>query len=137
MKRLLVIAALMANAAYAETTVGLDLASYHDTPGFNNTNPGAYVVFGDSTGSGPAIGSYLNSLNKQTNWVGYVSEARSNKVSVDLLFGIATGYKDNAVPMLVPSISYDVGNHNSVRLHYIPNLFDTPNVLHLSVEHRF
>ena len=138
MKKTLLIAALaLSTQAFADPIVGIDIASWHDQPGFNNSNPGVYAMLPNVNGSGPAAGTYYNSLKRQTYWAGYVFGKRVGNISYDLLLGGATGYNGyDVVPMAVPSVAYNFG-HNAVRIHYIADIVDKVNVLHLSVEHSF
>jgi hypothetical protein len=73
-------------------TVGLHIASYHDAPGFNNTNPGLYVKLDN----GVVIGGYHNSLRRQSLYAGkHYSLYESGAMELGLTVGLVGGYHGN------------------------------------------
>jgi len=137
--------ALFTNIALAtqpNIKVGLHMFSYHDRNGYNNFNPGLYLRYGPWT-----IGTYENSLNKNSTYIGYTLELPLKEKfidSLDLTLGIITGYptqigNTGITPLVVPSVRIDLTDKKSLRVLYIPrvrNLTDV-NVIHVSLEKSF
>ena len=107
------------------TAVGLHIGSYHDKPGFNNTNPGIYLVSEDNT----VVGIYNNSFKKPSLYV--VKNFSTEDKRFSLAIGAVTGYSQSPVmPLIVPSIK--LGNF---RLSFLPRSAPkNADVLHLSYE---
>lgn len=109
-------------------TVGAHIGSWHDRPGFNNTNPGLYVRLDN----GVTAGVYRNSLSKPSVYLGRSFETPlADWVSVAVTVGVVSGYNN---PILVaPSIVFG----SSVRTRIVGVLpaqrGDTAGV-HLSLE---
>ena len=125
---------LSAIPAQAQTLVGIHTVSVHTEKGYNNTNPGFYLSI-----DGYTVGTYYNSERHQTYYVGY-NFAGELGYGLDwgLTLGLATGYeRSKVVPMVVPSVSYGLGNNFAVRLSAIPPFAKSPGVAHLSFEYRF
>lgn len=109
------------------STVGLHLASIHSDPGFNNVNPGGYLIFGDSKDpvSGFTMGSYRNSYKLQSSYIGYSkSFPFSDRTQLSLQAGFVSGYKQVSglqwSPMIAPSAIIEVGSGVSFRVFYLP-----------------
>ena len=116
-------------------TVGLHVASYHDSGNFNNVNPGVYY----RADSGLTIGTYCNSESAKnhctlSSYAGYSLSSRSyNGFSTSLTLGVITGYQAGTMPMAVPSVAY-----KNVRLAFVPKVNKLgANVLHLMLEKDF
>ena len=125
---------LSAGLTRAQTIVGIHTVSVHTEKGYNNTNPGVYLSI-----DGYTAGTYYNSERHQTYYVGY-NFAGELGYGLDwgLTLGLATGYeRSKVVPMLVPSVSLNLGNNFAVRLSAIPPFAKSPGVAHLSFERKF
>ena len=115
--------------AYAETSVGVHIGSWHSEPGFNNVNPGVYVNH-----NGWTAGTYWNSLRKQSVYAGYTFEYKMFGLTV----GAITGYPSPVLPLVVPSVKFASPFGGSMRVLYIPYIKQTgAHVLHLTQEWRF
>ena len=115
--------------AHAEPlTVGVHIGSVHlPQRQFNNVNPGAYVRSGDWQ-----AGVYLNSYRHTTVYGAYAWQL---PYRVELLTGVATGYRDAwdhgpLAPMAAFSYRFDGG----VRISFLPPTPKTSAVVHLSTE---
>lgn len=102
------------------TTVGLHLHTIHASAGYNDTNPGVYVV----ADSGFGAGIYRNSINKTSVHLDYT--LRSGPWA--LTMGAVTGY-GKPRPLLIPSVAVGM-----LRLSLIPY---KSGALHLSLEKEF
>lgn len=124
-----------------DITVGIHMFSYHDKPGYNNTNPGLYLKYRHWT-----VGTYFNSLKKNSTYFGYNFEypLKDRFVdSLDLTLGVITGYQKkignlNVSALVVPSVRIDVAQKTSIRITYVPRIreYNDTNVIHLSLERR-
>lgn len=129
--------AVACGQAKADTRVGLHLGSWHETPGYNNTNPGVYVYH-----NGWTAGTYYNSERHQSYYAGYTFEHPlfDGGVRLGATAGAITGYeRAKVLPMVVPSVAVSIpaGLGSAARLSFIPPIGGMPTVLHLSVEFRF
>ena len=80
--------------------IGMHIGTYHfdRSRGYNEVNPGAYVVCDRVT-----AGVYRNSLRKPSFYAGYTFERLLGPV--DLTVGGVTGYpRAKLMPLLVPSV---------------------------------
>lgn len=94
--------AVYVDRAQAETTVGVHLYTYHIEPrmGYNNVNPGLYVVQ-----DGKTAGVYLNSERRLSTYVGWTLQHGG----WGLTLGAVAGYRAaHVLPLVVPS--YRIGN---------------------------
>ena len=114
-----ILLALVAGAAQADT-LGLHVASWHSTPGYNNVNPGAYWRSDD----GLTVGAYCNSQSRSPRFpdAPRCSLARYIGLTTDLgpvsiTAGMIGGYQIGTVPMLVPSLKL-----GGLRLAFLPKL---------------
>lgn len=125
MKYLVLALALFAASVQAEVTVGLHLASVHTEDNYNNDNLGGYVKVGNIV-----VGSYYNSVRRQSTYAAYVWQMGP----VAIATGLITGYRNEAVPLIAPSVAY-----HGVRLTVIPQVpgVTKVTVMHLSLEHTF
>jgi hypothetical protein len=132
---LAVVAAAASPMAAMSMTVGLHLASVHDKPGFNDTNPGVYI----RTESGITAGTVFNSERKQSFHLGYTWERPiSKRLSVAVTVGGITGYKLPVTPMVIPSAAFKLTEDLSLRVSGLARVNrDGANALHLSLEQRF
>ena len=135
----IVLLCMLARPSHAQpTSVGLHMASVHDQPGFNNSNPGLYVMHQDAAGNGPVIGAYYNSERHDSFYVAYTWRLAGNgRCSLDLAGGAITGYDIAPLaPLLVPSAACAVVGGISARLSFVPLIKrDGAAVLHLSLEY--
>lgn len=106
--------------------IGIHMLSWHSDPGFNNVNPGVYV----RTECGIQVGAFYNSERSLSIYATYTFESKEHPFFA--FIGGSTGYKYAPV---VPLVGVGV-KINRFRVAYIPGLkrFDTPHVLHLTVE---
>lgn len=95
------ILALLSLSPYAETTIGTHVRSIHNKPGFNNSNPGLYIVH-----NGWTIGSYYNSERRQSTYAGYTYYTKL----IDVTAIVITGYNKPVVPALIPSKVFMINN---------------------------
>ena len=89
--------------------IGLHLGTYHfdASKGYNDFNPGAYVVC-----DGWTAGAYRNSERKPSLYVG-----KTFRYGVDITIGAVTGYKRAPLtPLLVPSYKLENGARLSLLL---------------------
>jgi hypothetical protein len=122
---------LAATTAHADTTVGMHLGSWHSQPGYNNTNPGAYVRLD----SGATLGAYRNSFRRTTVYLGKTWETEGQGLRLAVTAGACTGY-DKPV-LVVPSMSAPVGPAR-LRIAFIPKVEKGgAAVVHAAVETTF
>ena len=84
-------------------TIGFHLYTYHfdKSQGYNNVNPGIYVVK-----DGWTAGAYYNSERKASAYAGYTF-FKVFGVPIDITLGAITGYEKAAVlPLVVPSVAW-------------------------------
>lgn len=132
MKHALIIAALLASSAHADT-LGLHIGSWHEGGGYNNVNPGLYW----RDDSGLTIGAYRNSLERTTAYAGWTWTHRiGSGVDVGLSIAGATGYRMTVTPMVLPSVGIRLGGDWSARIGWLPKIDPKrgTNVLHLTLE---
>ena len=128
---------LPASISKPVSTVGFHVHSYHSSKyassylrasdegrRFNNENPGVYVINED----GWALGAYHNSFSRPTFYSGRFVNVWG---PLDVALGVATGYKEGLVPMVVPTI-----HAGPIRLWVQPALGGPNNttMVHLSLE---
>lgn len=114
-------------SAYAETTVGVHVGSWHSEPGFNNKNPGVFVIH-----NGFTLGTYYNSNKYQSYYAGYTFKKQLNSIfSVQVTAG-AIKY-DKFYPMILPTL----GINNSLisgttYIGYIPKIsYTKSHIIHV------
>jgi hypothetical protein len=124
-------------SALLPSYLGLHLATAHSTNTMNNTNPGVYARWADSTGTGPVAGAYYNSERAHSVYAGYSWgwQASSLPVSAAITAGAVSGYSaGKLLPLLVPSTALHMGS-TALRLTYVPKVEKKgAHALHLSVE---
>lgn len=104
--------------------IGIHLATAHidASKQLNDVNPGVYV----QTTNNIVVGTYYNSLNKQSTYAGYVYKTPH----IDFVVGGVTGYSTDILPMILPTAKL-----GPVRLMFLPKISVTgSNILHLSIE---
>ncbi len=120
----------------AGTRVGLHLASWHSKPGFENVNPGAYVLLP----GGAIAGAYRNSHARTSAYAGWMFEHEFGPaLSVAVSLGLVTGYPARSVmPALVPSMALRVTERWALRLYLLPKppQHGSTHALHLAAEAR-
>ena len=139
MKKEVVIAAIFASfctlparAFEAPSVVGLHLATVHSASGFCNVNPGAYAVWE----GGFTVGTYRNSeCEKVSAYAGWTWQTEG-RLRAGLTAGLVTGYRRSPVmPLLVPSIAFDLSPSTTVRLTYVPKVEKGgAHALHVALE---
>lgn len=99
-------------------TVGVMIGSVHSNNydpvaqrAWNNYNPGVYVQFDNRV----VLGTYLNSIRKQTYYVGYAYPVTEH---IDVVVGAISGYNGYGpggtyrakavMPMVVPSVHFSL-----------------------------
>jgi len=90
-----------ARAAEPEVTVGVHVYTYHftESAGFNNVNPGAYIVVNGWTG-----GLFYNSERHMSGYAGYTFRNVLGS-PIDVVVGGVTGYAvAPVVPLVAPSV---------------------------------
>ena len=90
------IAAFDANAQ----TVGVHLATWHDTGGLNGINPGAYI----RTERGLTAGAYRNSERHNSVYAGYTVSTPNPWGECSMTLGLVTGYEAGTLPLALPSV---------------------------------
>jgi hypothetical protein len=113
-----------------QTIVGAHIGTWHDKPGFNNQNPGAYVVH-----DGWTAGAYRNSERGTSAYAGHTFETDDKRFA--LLLGAVVGYRHNPVKaMALPSVR--IGSDDlAARVTFIPRAEKGgTNAVHFSVEVR-
>lgn len=129
----IILAAMLAAPAFAETTIGLHTFSWHSGGQcMNNENPGAYVQIDNGT----TFGTYLNSCDRQTFYVGAeFLKHRFGPVEVAGFAMAATGYFMPITPGAFLTLKAPISKTDSVRL--AGNHWDGVTVLHLTAERKF
>jgi hypothetical protein len=168
MKYLIALVLGLCCSAYANplpTTVGLHLASSHTERGrsasagdrgWNNHNSGIYAMWDN----GATLGTFKNSLYRQSTYLGWTASDRTNTASLTL--GVISGYdkltdnvgdhqdmrcdsakgcrlvslKSVILPLLVPSIRIGITDKLSARLSLLA-VPRQPLAAHLSLEWGF
>jgi hypothetical protein len=132
----------MAAILAAALVTGIHLASVHSEPtypcgqtecAYNNTNPGVYLVMP----SGLTVGAYHNSYRQVSAYAGWTWQTADGRFG--LTAGAAVGYRHAPLmPMLTPSVRFDLSDRWAIRLSAIPKPQWPPEaaVLHLSLEYR-
>lgn len=129
-------------------TMGLHMFSVHahkyDAIGatnWNNNNPGAYIKWDN----GVVVGTYYNSIRKQSSYVGYTIPLSDN---IDVVVGAVTGYygavpsgtygTKKVLPMVVPSVHFPLIDNMRGRVHFIPKTGKyAAAAVHFSIEASF
>lgn len=112
--------------------IGIHIGTAHVDPDMplNDFNPGVYAVFDN----GVTVGTYYNSIRKQTVYAGYTAKYKQ----FSLMVGGATGYNYKVVPMIVPSVVLPLAEDFNLRIAYIPKMKITgAHVVHFTVEKTF
>jgi len=121
--------------------VGLHVGSAHFAPEpnsekLNGVNPGIYVKFTNDV----VLGTFRNSHNRQSTYLAYEFKLGNNPtLQPSVLLGGITGYSAAPVlPLVSPSVLWQVSPHTGVRLSYIPKVrIMRAHVVHLSLEYTF
>lgn len=127
---------LICQSTVLAETIGIHAGSKHSKSGFNDFNPGAYLIFDKSTdsGTGLTIGGYRNSYRKSSIYAGYTKKINlASGVNLSIQGGIISGYKSiygyHLMPMIAPSMTFEVTDDISARIFYIPKM--TKNGVHV------
>jgi hypothetical protein len=136
MKTFFILLSLFVSSLVNAQTIGLHLVSWHDKPGYNNTNPGLYL----KTEKGYLIGTVKNSEGNQSYYMGRVFDYPINpRVSGSLTVGVISGYKVSPLlPLVTPSLAIRVNPSDSIRVSYLPKINKSgSHALHMSFERKF
>lgn len=130
---IIALSALLAVPCFAENTMGLHTFSWHSGGTcVNNENPGAYVQINNGT----TFGTYLNSCDRQTFYVGgEFLKHNLGPVQVAGFAMAATGYFLPVTPGAFLTLKMPVTKNDAVRL--AGHRWQDVTVLHLSVERKF
>ncbi len=119
------------------TTVGLHLVSAHSNQAqdWREVNPGVYLRWSN----GATVGTYLNSVNRQSVYLGWTGDwPIASRASVGLTLGAITGYSRSVLPLVVPSLRVGITERASVRTAIVINPRPgSAHALHLSAEWSF
>lgn len=138
------------------TVIGVHTVSVHmergEGRGWNNSNPGVYMRWDN----GLTVGTYRNSLYKQSAYLGWTLVDKTDTLAVTL--GVVSGYdkvvsrggrrefrcdngcrwvqvKEVILPMVVPSVRIGITQSLSLRLAVVATP-KAPPAAHLMVEYR-
>lgn len=122
----------------APCALQLHIAAYHAEPGYNGNTPGAGLLCPVSDHWRLAAGTYLNSLSEQSVYAGAAWQpVRLGPVKAGVFAGLASGYKDEAVPFAALALSVPMGPLEA-HLMVIPEVKDvTPATLAFPVSFGF
>lgn len=126
-----IIAAIVAAAsvtAWADVDrIGVHLGTVHNGAGFEDVNPGMYVVWDN----GATVGAYRNSEGAGSAYAGWTW----GKGLVSLTAMAVTGYqRAPIVPGLVPSIRVPLGDRSAARVSFILAPEKRARAVHFSME---
>jgi hypothetical protein len=115
----------------APAVVGLHVATLHSSRGWCDANPGLYARWS----GGFTAGTYRNSECRPSAYAGWAWQTEG-AVRAGVLVGVVTGYKAHAVlPLLLPSVAFDLTQSTTARLTYIPKVQKRgAHALHFSLE---
>lgn len=84
--------------------IGMHLGSWHSkyNNDFNTTNPGMYLQYNSFV-----VGTYKNSLSKQSNYIGYVQEF-TESCRYEVQVGAVSGYTTKVLPYVAASVKFDL-----------------------------
>lgn len=84
--------------------IGMHLGSWHSkyNSSFNTTNPGMYLQYNSFV-----VGTYKNSVSKQSNYVGYVQEL-TESCRYEVQVGAVSGYNTKVLPYVAASVKFDL-----------------------------
>ena len=128
---------LFASSANAQTTVGLHVATQHlehTDERLNTATPGLYV----RTEQGFTAGIFRNSYSRTSAYAGWTWQTDDRRFA--LTAGVITGYSAaKAMPLLTPSVRFELAPGFAARLAYIPKPLKKGHSsgLHLAVETEF
>lgn len=124
---------------FAIAAIGLHLVSWHDEPGYNNTNPGVYV----KSECGLTAGVYKNSFSRVSVYGAYSYDPP--KLPFWASAGFATGYAKipgtnfRLSPIAIVGLKSPQYKGYLFRVGYIPKIggVNNVNVVHLMIEKAF
>lgn len=113
-------------AAQAPDAIGMHIGSVHSNNydpvakrNWNNANPGLYAKWNVGNDMGAyVVGSYYNSIRKQSVYAGYAYPVLPN---LDVVVGVVSGYNGPGyrakaiMPMVVPSLHFPITDTISAR----------------------
>lgn len=104
------LAALVAPAVAADVTLLSGFISRHSSPGYHESNHGIGIRIDSGDWAGYAIGTYRNSLDRQTVYVAKEWQWHvAGPLSVGVIAGGATGYRFAITPAVLPEVVLRVG----------------------------
>jgi hypothetical protein len=119
--------------------IQLHVAAYHAEAGYNNDTPGIGALCPINGDWSLAVGTYFNSLRKQSVYAGGAWQpVRLGPMKAGLYGGGVTGYRDVVVPFLALSLSVPIGSAFGVHLVAGPKVYGiTPTFAALSFSVKF
>lgn len=129
MKKLIVTLAVFTSTTLAAQTIGVHVASYHDTPGFNNDTKGLSLQLDDLV-----VGTYKNSINNQSV---YIAKEFKWSSSFSIYVGGVTGYHQKVMPLVLPTYTVSLSKVD-LKLGILPNVKGVTDstVLHMVVQYK-
>lgn len=113
--------------SFAPDSIGVHIGSVHSSKidpvankPWNNSNPGVYARWDNIV-----VGTYYNSIRKQSLYAGYVYQVTDN---IDVVIGAVSGYNGPGyrakpvMPMVIPSVHFKVWENTSVRINIAPGV---------------
>lgn len=127
----------------APDVVGLHIGSWHTSKvdhvagrPWNNYNPGIYARWDNIV-----VGTYLNSIRKQSYYVGYAYPLFEH---VDIVLGVVSGYSGPGykarpvMPMVIPSIHFPISDSVHGRINIAFGIGKgSATAVNFAVEYRF
>lgn len=137
--------------------IGVHVASQHfPYSGENNFNPGMYVGFRAGSIGGLVVGDYLNSINRNSFYIGKNFKLYEHgRFEAGIMVAAITGYPTDSyidkagtrhlifgkpvLPLGALTMAYEVQPHSYVRVTIVPRIhkFNETTAVHLSVERSF
>lgn len=130
--------ALAGQAQAADFSVTSGFVSKHADDGYNERNNGIGFRMDSGDWSGWGIGTYKNSLARQTVYVAKEWQWHvAGPVSVGAIAGLATGYNYVVIPAVLPEIVFRVDVLELALIAQPLNLEDSPAFVALQVRLHF
>ena len=93
------------------------VAALHAEAGYNGSTPGVGLLCPIAANTRLAVGTYRNSLRKQTNYAGVVWQPlHAGPIRVGAMAGVMTGYQRDYTPMAAMAFTLPV---RSIELHLV------------------
>lgn len=110
----------------------IHVSAYHAKAGYNGNTPGIGALCGVSEDTRIGIGTYYNSINRQSNYAMIAYQPlKIGNASVGAFIGGVTGYQTHTIPFAAIAISFPIG---PLELHtaIIPETYINPTTLSVS-----